>query len=90
MIVWILTIMLVCHWTYQKWLEYDDVKKEIVNLEASIKQHQDNHNQAWKEKLSCIKSCEESWDKQAEKEHEDADNDRARLKELKDTLGFTE
>lgn len=83
-------IMFVCYWTYQEWLDSKDLKQEIVNLKASIKQHQDNHNQAWIEKESCKKSCEESWDKQAEDEHKAADEDRAKLKEIENTLGLWE
>lgn len=89
-IILCIVIWYVCYWTYQKGIDAIDLEQEIIQLKSSIVQHKVNHDQAWIEKESCIKSCEESRDKQAEEEHKWADNDRARLKEIEESLGLNE
>ena len=65
-----------------------ELNSKIQQLELSIKEHQNQHNNAVAEKQACIQQCTESWDKQANDEHLAADQDRAEIEVYKTRLGL--
>lgn len=65
-----------------------EIQGQIQELKQSIKNHQEQHQNAIQEKDNCIKQCTVSWDKQANDEHLGADADRKQIELLEDRLGL--
>jgi len=89
-ILWILIAIIIGLITYsvaiqdkvRAWNELIQTKTRLDELEDLIKEAQDNYAIAERAKYECI----ESWDKEKEKAHDDAEKYRIEMKELQGFL----